>query len=247
MENVVKLERNGNIAIVKIEEREYQNTFTHRLITGLINSFEKINQDPNIKVVIIHGYDNYFCCGGTKDELIGILEGRIQFDDFQFYDLLLQCKVPVISAMQGHAVGAGLAFGCYADFIIMARECIYSAIFMKYGFTPGMGATFILPRKFGELVGTEMLMTARTYYGKDLEARGVQAKFVTKSEVIPTAMELALELTDKPLESLKLIKEKLTRDIRRLVPKTIEDELAMHKISFAQPEIRDRIENLFGN
>ena len=82
----------------------------------------------------------------------------------------------MISAMQGHALGGGLAFGCFADIIVMGVECIYSANFMKYGFTPGMGATYIIPRKFGEVLGTEMLLTAKNYYGSELKERGASAK-----------------------------------------------------------------------
>jgi polyketide biosynthesis enoyl-CoA hydratase PksI len=118
---------------VVLEEREYKNTFSKPLINGLMNTFEAIQQMADIKVVVVYGYDNYFCCGGTKEELIGILEEKLQFTDLNFYDLLLQSEVPVISAMQGHALGGGLVFGCYADIIVMGEECLYSANFMKYG------------------------------------------------------------------------------------------------------------------
>ena len=281
MDNVVKLYKEKNIGIVVLEEREYKNTFSNRFVKGIMQTFAAIKNDPDIKVVIVHGYDNYFCCGGTKEELIGLYEGigkgtaqftdmQISFDsdqhpksdislgskepsdsdiplDSNFYDLLLNCDVPVISAMQGHALGGGLAFGCFADIIVMSIECIYSANFMKYGFTPGMGATYIIPKKLGELLGTEMLLTAKNYYGEELKNRGAPAKIVRKSEVIRTAMEIANDLADKPLLSLKVLKKNLTSQIRSELPAVIEQELEMHRITFSQPEVRMRIEKLFGN
>jgi polyketide biosynthesis enoyl-CoA hydratase PksI len=234
------------IAVVEMADRNARNTFSPALVDGLMRAFAAIQQQPQVKVVVIHGYENYFCCGGTREELLKILEGKLKFDDLAFYRLLLDCDVPTISAMQGHGIGGGLAFGCYADFIIMAEEAIYSANFMRYGFTPGMGATYIIPRKFGNLLGEEMLYSATNFHGGKLRERGIPARVVKKQEVIPTALTLARNLADKSLISLKLLKTHLTRTIRAELPAIIEQELAMHEISFAQPEVRIRIETLFG-
>lgn len=234
------------IATVAMEERTHRNTFSHALIDGLLAAFAAIGENPAVKAVVIHGYDNYFCCGGNQAELLGIYEGRITFSDLPIYRLLLDCPVPTISAMQGHALGGGLAFGCYADLMVMAEESLYSANFMKYGFTPGMGATYIIPHRFGGLLGEELLYSANNYHGGELRARGIPAKVVKKQDVISTAMTLAQDLADKPLVSLKLLKAQLTQRIKTELPAVIEQELAMHKISFAQPEVKERIETLFG-
>jgi len=247
MSKVVKLFKEGSIGIVVLEEREYKNTFSKPFINDLKNTFEAIGRMADISVVVVHGYDNYFCCGATKEELINILGQKVQFTDLDFHDLLLRCAVPVISAMQGHALGGGLVFGCYADIIVMGEECLYSTNFMKYGFTPGMGATYIIPNKFGELLGTEMLLSAKNYYGRELKERGAPVKVVKKAEVIKTAMGIAKELADKPLLSLKVLKKHLTRHICSELPSVIARELEMHKITFAQKEVRQRIESLFGN
>ncbi len=248
MNETVKLtQQKNNIALVTMEDKEYKNTFSKQLIEGLVDVFEAIRNDIGVKAVVIHGYDNYFCCGGTKEELISIFEGKARFTDLNFYDLLLRCEVPVIAAMQGHALGGGLAFGCYADLIVMAEECLYSTNFMKYGFTPGMGATYIVPRKFGHVLGTEMLFSARNYYGGELRDRGASAKVVKKENVIKTALHLADELADIPVLPLKELKRRLAGPIRKALPGVIHEELIMHNACFSQPEVRDRIESYFGN
>lgn len=236
----------AGIALVVMADRTARNTFSKALVQGLMTTFAQISEDPTVKVVVLHGYDNYFCCGGTQEELIHFYEGKMKFSDLPIYRLLLDCAVPTISAMQGHALGGGLAFGCFADLMVMAEESMYSANFMKYGFTPGMGATYILPYKLGALLGGEMLLSANHYHGGVLRARGIAAKVVKKHEVIPTAMALARDLANKPLVSLKLLKAHLTQQIKRELPAYIEQELAMHAISFAQPEVKERIETLFG-
>lgn len=100
------------IAVVEMADHTYRNTFSQPLSEGLVHTFEAIQQNPNVKVVVIHGYDNYFCCGGTQEELLKIFEGEIKFNDLAFYRVLLDCEIPTISAMQGHGIGDGLAFGC---------------------------------------------------------------------------------------------------------------------------------------
>lgn len=257
MNEVVRLTKERGVAVVALQEREHGNTFTQRFIRDLKAVFGAIDADAEVKVVVVHGYDNYFCCGGTKEELISLYEsyrGREQgrppthhFTDLAFHDILLRCEVPVISAMQGHALGGGLAFGCFADIIVMGEQCVYSANFMKYGFSPGMGATYILPSKLGEVLGTEMLLTARSYYGHELRQRGAPVRVVSKSEVIEVAMGMARELAERPLLSLKTVKRHLTRKIRAELPEWLAQELEMHAVTFAQPEVRARIEHLFGN
>ena len=245
MNDVVQLSYpEPNIAEIMMADRASKNTFSPELIEGLVNAFSAFHQDT--KVVVIHGYENYFCCGGTQNELIQLTQGTKTFADLSFYRLLLDCEVPTIAAMQGHALGGGIAFGCYADIIVMAEESLYSTNFMKYGFTPGMGSTYIIPKKLGEELGHEMLYTAKNYHGGELRLRGISPLVVKKQEVIPAAFALARELADKPIISLKLLKQHLTEKIKVELPLAIEKELAMHAITFKLDETKERIKDLFG-
>jgi polyketide biosynthesis enoyl-CoA hydratase PksI len=248
MSKVIHLQRlDSGIGVVILEDRASRNTFSRSFVEGLRNVFAEVALDTSLRVIVVHGYDNYFCCGGTKEELLTITDGKLQFTDANFFDLLLQCEIPVIAAMQGHALGGGLAFGAFADLLVMAQEAIYSANFMRYGFTPGMGATYIIPRKFGEVLGTEMLYGALSYHGGELRQRGAGAQIVTRDKVVSSALTLAHELADKPRVALLELKRHLAAPIRQALPEIVERELAMHKVTFAQAEVRQRIETLFGN
>jgi polyketide biosynthesis enoyl-CoA hydratase PksI len=246
-EQVVKLSyAESGIAVVEMADRAARNTFSQPLIEGINKVFGAINQNQAVKTVVIHGFDNYFCCGGTQEELMNIFSGKLTFADLDFYRILLDCEVPVIAAMQGHAIGGGLAFGCYADMLVLAEEAIYSTNFMKYGFTPGMGATYMIPYKFGPSIGHELLYSANTYHGGVLRDKGIPVPVVKKADVIPKALQLAKQLADKPRRSLQILKHHLTQDIRAKLPAIIEQELAMHRVTFHLPEVKQRIEALFG-
>ena len=231
---------------VTMQDRVNKNTFSQELILGLIQSFETIQADSNCKVVILTGYDTYFASGGTKEGLLGIFEGKVKFTDTNIYSLALDCKVPVIAAMQGHGIGGGFAFGLFADFVILSRESVYTTNFMKYGFTPGMGSTFILSRKLGISLAEELLLTAANYRGAELEKRGIPFPVLPRKEVLDYAQQLARQVAEKPRLSLITLKDHLVAPLRAQLPKTIDQEVAMHEKTFHQPEVKDRITELFG-
>jgi polyketide biosynthesis enoyl-CoA hydratase PksI len=245
MNSVVKFSIKNEIAVVSMEDKENKNTFTETFLIELIETFNTIEKSDDIKVVVIHGFENYFCCGGTQIELIKIYEGKSVFTDLKVHDILLNCKFPVIAAMQGHAIGGGFILGCYADIMVLGKQCMYSANFMKYGFTPGFGSTYILPKRFGDLIGREMLFSARNYSGSELKDRGVSATIVDKKTVIPTAFDIAEEMTHKSKFSLVTLKKHFRDSVKMELNQCILEELDMHKLTFSQTEVRSRIEDLF--
>lgn len=247
MNNVIDLsEIEPGIIRIQMQDKVHKNTFTHELSRGLIQSFDTIAANKRLKVVILTGYDSYFASGGTQEDLLTLQEGRGKFSDNNIYGLALNCEIPVISAMQGHGIGGGFVMGLFADFVILSRESIYTTNFMKYGFTPGMGATMIVPQKLGLSLGEEMLLLARRYRGEELKQRGVPFPVFPRAEVMEQAYEMARELAEKPRVSLVTLKDHLTRSLRENLPRIVNEEVAMHDKTFHQPEVRDNIRMLFG-
>ncbi len=247
MTEVVHLRRRGtSVAVIEMADREGRNTFTRALVGGLGDALGRVAADPTIKVAVIHGFDTIFCAGGTLEELLTLAEHKVTFDAHDFYRALLDCPVPVVAAMQGHALGGGLVFGMYADLVVLAQESLYAANFMKYGITPGMGATLLLPLKLGMPLAQEMLFSARGYHGGVLRDRGIGFPVVPRAEVINTALRLADDLADKADIALRLLKRAMNRDLLRGLPAVIEEEKLMHEASFAQPDVAERIAGRFG-
>jgi 4-carboxy-3-alkylbut-2-enoyl-[acp] decarboxylase len=235
----------SEIIQVAMEDRVHKNTFSRDLVNGLIAAFAEIAANQRYKCVILTGYENYFAAGGTREGLLAIYEGKEKFTDTNIYCLALDCKIPVIAAMQGHAIGGGFITGLFADFVILGRECVYTANFMKYGFTPGMGATFILPQKLGLSLAEELLLSAGNYRGAELEKRGVPFPVLPRTEVLAYAQELAAQIAEKPRISLILLKDHLVASLRAQIATVIEQEVAMHEKTFHRAEVKYRINNLF--
>ena len=247
METILEFTDIGNgIAIVKMQDKVNKNTFTNELITELTNTFALIKKRTDLKVVILTGYDSYFSSGGSQEGLRGLFEGQFKFTDKDLYSLALNCPIPVIAAMQGHGIGGGFVMGLFADFVVLSRESIYTANFMKYGFTPGMGSTFILPKKLGISLSMEMMMTAANYRGEELQKRGVPFPVIAREEILAYSIDLAKNLAEKPRESLVILKNHLVASLREELPKIIAQEVAMHELTFHQPEVSVRINTRFG-
>ncbi len=234
------------IVQIKMQDRQSKNTFSQAIIAGLMSAFQKIKEESKYKAVILTGYDSYFASGGTQEQLIALTEGNSKFTDFDLYSLSLNCPIPVIAAMQGHGIGGGFAMGLFADFIILSRESFYTTNFMKYGFTPGMGATYILPKKMGIVLAEEMLLTARNSRGEELQMRGVPFPVIPREKVLDYAYDLARTLAEKPRVSLVALKEHLVAKMREELPAVIEQEVTMHAKTFGQPSVKERIKSLFG-
>ena len=102
---------------------------------------------------------------GTDTQITSIATRKSNCSEMSFvYKGLLKCNVPVISAIQGHALGGGFVLGMFADIIVMSKESIYSTNFIKYGFTPGVGSTYILKDRLGGTLANENDVYSKIVY-----------------------------------------------------------------------------------
>lgn len=227
---------------ITMQERMHKNTFSPELITGLIQAFDSLRTNKDCKVVILTGYDTYFACGGTQEGLMALYEGKAKMTDLHLYSMPLECDVPIIAAMQGHGLGGGLCLGLFCDFVIMSRESTYACNHMNYGFTPGDGATLILPRVLGHPLAQELLFTGKNFKGANLAERGALVPILPRKEVLNHAIKMAKELAEKPKESLMLLKQHMVSSLKENLSEVVEKEWAMQEKSLVnRPEVLEKM------
>ena len=129
--------------------------------------------------------------------------------------MALDCKLPVIAAMQGHGIGAGWSLGMFADVVLLSEESQYVSPYMNYGFTPGAGATWILADKMGNDLARESLLTGEPYSGSELKARGLRLPIVPRAELLAAAMELARQIAQGSRRRLIGLKQQLTAYVQQ--------------------------------
>jgi polyketide biosynthesis enoyl-CoA hydratase PksI len=231
---------------IRMRDLDGKNALSDRLVGQLMAAFADVACRDDVKVVVLTGDGPYFCTGGTRETLLAIHEKQFSFSETNLYRVSIDCPVPVVSAMQGHAMGGGLVLGLGADICILAAERIYAANFMNYGFTPGMGATCILPYRLGDSLAGEMLLSGVGYRGIALRERGMSLRVLPADEVLESAENIAKEMAKSPRVALQALKRHMLQPLLERLPQTIKAELAMHKLTFHHPDVRDRIVQNYG-
>jgi acyl transferase domain-containing protein/enoyl-CoA hydratase/carnithine racemase/acyl carrier protein/NAD(P)-dependent dehydrogenase (short-subunit alcohol dehydrogenase family)/SAM-dependent methyltransferase len=219
-------------ALIRMEERDGRNTFTPRLMDGLSEAFALVARSADLKAVVLTGFEGYFACGGTSDGLESLQRGETHFTDRRIYSLPLECPLPVIAAMQGHAIGAGWALGMFCDLALFGAESVYHSNYLELGFTPGAGATLIFPRRLGDDLGREVLFSAVPFKGRDLKARAQGLHVMPAASVLTAAMTLAHALAETSRDALVAAKLEGVSALREALPGVLERELDMHRRTF---------------
>ncbi|RRS06505.1 polyketide synthase of type I, partial [Pseudoalteromonas sp. J010] len=217
---------------VHMEDREHKNMHSEATIQGLMTLFDHIAHHDEYKVVVLTGYDSYFSTGGTKEDLVAIQEGKAKFTDEKIYHLAMACSVPVIAAMQGHAIGAGWALGMFADITMFSEESKYLSPYMNLGFTPGAGATAIFPDKLGYDLAVETLLTAQEKSGKELQAQGMGFPVMPRRQLLNASLTLAKRIAQLPRAQLVAVKAMATAQLEQGLEEIYALELAMHDKTF---------------
>ncbi len=234
------------VLLLRMQEREHRNTFTPAFMEGMEQAFALIARTPECKVVVLTGHDHYFACGGTRDGLESLQRGATRFTDRAIYSLPLQCDLPVLAAMQGHAIGAGWSLALFCDHALLAAEAVYHSNYLWFGFTPGAGATLVFPHRFGDDLGREILFTAREYKGQELGARAPGQPVFPAAEVLPRALALAHGMARASRPALQAAKQERAVPLRALLADVFERELTMHQTTFVgNARVAERIASLF--
>jgi enoyl-CoA hydratase/carnithine racemase len=143
---------------------------------------------------------------------------------------LLDVAVPVIGALNGHAVGGGFGLALVCDLRVGAREAKYGANFVRLGLAPGMAISYLLPRIVGLPRANELLLTGRLVDGAEAERLGILNRAVAAADVLSTAMEMARAIAEAAPLAVRATKAAIRRGLALHVRE------AAHAEAFAQAE-----------
>src|SRR5271169_3499810 len=157
----VTLHRDGHVALIEIDRPPY-NHVTVELMHNLANALAIVDAERDLRASVLTTAGKNFCAGADLVAPTGIAhtEGGAGIGGLYVEAVrLFSVKKPIIAAVQGAAVGAGLGLALVADFRMAAPEARFTANFVKLGFHPGFGITYTLPRLIGEQRAALMCLT----------------------------------------------------------------------------------------
>jgi len=230
------------VTCVRMDDEGQQNRLTEELIDELMASLRALAADTALKAVVLAGRNDVFSGGGALEMLQKIASGDANAKDLLLPAELVGFPVPIIAALEGHAVGAGLAVALCCDIVVASESARYSANFTSMGFTPGLGVTSLLPALVGYGFASEMMMTAKFYKGRELKDRGLFTHVVPSAEVLALAIDIARRIAERPRHVITMLKAELAAPRRRLLMEAMSREHSMHQICFSRPDTKALIE-----
>ncbi|MEY3269834.1 MAG: Crotonase, partial [Pseudomonadota bacterium] len=122
---------------------------------------------------------------------------------------LMDCEVPGIAAVNGHAVGLGCDLACLCDMRIAAQSALFSCSFIKVGLVPGDGGAWSLARVVGYATAAELFFTGDRFDAARAKDIGLVSRVVPDADLLATALELAQRIAANPARALRLTKRLL--------------------------------------
>jgi polyketide biosynthesis enoyl-CoA hydratase PksI len=236
---VVRLTFADGIARVTLADAASSNALGEEMVGALRVAFESIDRNNEVRVVLLSGEGDTFSSGAPRALLSRLAAGELRPADIVLPKLLLDCAVPVIAAMAGHATGGGFALGLAADIVLIADESRYGFTFMNLGFTPGMGTTRLCEHVLSTAVAHELLYTGELRRGSRFAGLGINY-VVSRDQVEPVALDVATRIAEKPRLSITALKRTLSLPRRQAFEHSITQESFMHQITL--PAAARRIE-----
>lgn len=215
-ESAVLSSREGNILILTLNEPDQRNRMAWPLLDSLDAALSDAMTQEDVRCIVITGKGDTFCGGADLREGFKSQESTAPPNEYAMslygsFLKVLDIEVPVIAAMQGHAIGGGLGLAMVADIRVANEEAKYGSNFVKLGIHPGMATTFLLPRFVGIPKAAELLFTGRIVSGAEACSLGLVNHAVASSDVLTVAMEIAREISLNAPIAVRWVKKSLYR------------------------------------
>jgi enoyl-CoA hydratase/carnithine racemase len=159
---------------------------------------------------------------------------------------LLDLEVPVIGALNGHAVGGGFGLALVCDLRIGAIDAKYGANFVRLGLAPGMAISYLLPRVVGFPRANELLLTGRLVLGPEAAAIGILNRALPANDVMPAAMEMARTIAGNAPIAVRETKLAIRRGLALEVREAARAEAVIQAQTVASDDCREGIAALLG-
>lgn len=199
------VERDGPIAVITFNRPEVMNALNWRMGLELRHSVHHADQDEDVRVIVVTGKGRAFCAGqdmstgttafrrgDTPDE---DLRARVTAElTVQNPKQYWEMNTPIIAAINGAAVGAGITIPLQFDLRVVAEEAKLGFVFARRGVLPELNSTMTLPLMTGVPRALELLMTGRIFSGREAVAYGLANEALPAEQVLPRAMKLAREI-----------------------------------------------------
>lgn len=230
----------GHVAVIELC-RPPHNHVTTAVMGQLSDLAHELDNDPSVRCMVLMAEGRVFCAGADFNS-----EGdqASAADPAAFYEQslrLFDTRKPIVAAVEGAAVGAGLGLALVADFRVTCAEARFSANFTRLGFHPGFGLSVTLPRLVGQQQAALLFHTGRRIGGEEAVRVGLADVLASSEQVRTEALALAQEIATSAPLAVQSTRATLRTGLSELIRSVNRRELEQQRIHFATADFKEGV------
>jgi enoyl-CoA hydratase/carnithine racemase len=212
----LRYEKQGQIATITLDREDARNAWSDGMLSSFVAAIDDAELDDEIRCVIVTGAGSTFSAGGDVKLMVaheGMFEGdpvhlrsRYQAGIQRIPRRLARFEKPVIAAINGPAVGAGLDLACMCDIRISSSGARFGSTFVKIGLIPGDGGAYVLTRAIGFPRALELILSGRLIDALEAERIGLINEICEPDDLMETAHKRALKIAANAPLAVRLSK-----------------------------------------
>jgi enoyl-CoA hydratase/carnithine racemase len=212
----------GHVATITFE-RPPNNFVDAGVLSDLADALQDLEDEPGCRAVVLQANGKVFCAGADLKGAPQSGAPSSQSEPPSVNPIYAQAvrlhatRKPIVVAVQGAAIGAGLGLALIGDFRIAAEEARFAANFVKLGFHPGFGLTDTLPALIGRQAASTLLLTGRRIDAKAALAYGLVDQVTSADQLRDAALALATEIADNAPLAVQATRATLRTDLAERV------------------------------
>lgn len=239
-------QQDGAVVTLTMNQPEQRNPLTgNSAIPEFLAAIDRIHDDRSVRCVILTGNGPSFCAGGNINDMKRQASPQVsEMDIRQDYRrgiqrltlALFNLEVPVIAAVNGHAIGAGLDLACMCDIRIASESAKFAESFVKLGIIPGDGGAWLLPRIVGMSRAAEMSFTGDTIGAPQALEWNLVSRVVPAEELLPAAQAMAARIAANAAHSIRLTKRLMREAIHSRLDTVLELSAVFQAVCHKTPD-----------
>ncbi len=221
-----------NTAIITLDRPKARNAWSEEMIAAFVSTLERYEADPEVRVLIITGAGSAFCAGGDlklmKDHA-GMFAGdayhlrqRYRRGIQRIPALLDSYDKPIIAAVNGAAIGAGLDLACMCDIRVASVRAKFGQTFPRLGLVPGDGGGYLLQRIVGFPKAIELGLTGEVITAEHAASIGLVNYVVEPEALMERCLEIAARIASNAPQAVALTKRAIYRARHQTMSQALE-------------------------
>jgi enoyl-CoA hydratase len=249
--DVVRVEADGPIRIVRLCRPEQLNAVNDDLHFALAQVFPQLSADADARVAVITGEGRAFSAGGDFDLLDRMANDRalrhaVIAEGRELVLNMIRCRVPVVAAVNGPAVGLGCSVIALSDVVYMAESAYLSDPHVTVGLVAADGGPLTWPLHTSLLLAKEYAFTGDRIPAARAAEIGLANHVVPDADVLSEALAAAHKIAKLPQQAVEATKRVLNLHMERAVLATIDFAMASETESFDTPDLRANVDRFLG-